>query len=83
MATDACLTEARGVLHGVASEIEEAIKEGGMSSYRQAPLIKRLQAVDNALQIIPLPEMRPLFDGLCDVVSRLDQPLGGQRRSKR
>ena len=78
MATDACLTEARGVLHGVASEIEEAIKEGGMSSYRQVPLIKRLQAVDNALQIIPLPEMRPLFDGLCDVVSRLDQPLGAK-----
>ena len=78
MATDACLTEARGVLHGAASEIEEAIKEGGMSSYRQIPLIKRLQAVDNALQIIPLPEMRPLFDGLCDVVSRLDQPLGAK-----
>jgi len=78
MATDACLTEARGVLHGAASEIEEAIEEGGMSSYRQIPLIKRLQAVDNALQIIPLPEMRPLFNGLCDVVSRLDQPLGAK-----
>ena len=78
MATDACLTEARGVLHGVAGEIEDAIKEGGMSSYRQAPLIKRLHTVDNALQIIPLPEMRPLFGGLCEVVSRLDQPLGAK-----
>jgi len=71
MATDACLREARIGLQTVAGELEVALKKGSLATGQCHYLNQQLQLVDNALQILPLPEISPLLRGLSNVLTQL------------
>jgi len=71
LATDACLREARIGLQGVAGELEVALKKGSLATGQCHYLNQQLQVIDNALQILPLPEISPLLRGLSNVLTQL------------
>jgi chemotaxis protein histidine kinase CheA/ActR/RegA family two-component response regulator len=70
-ATDACLREARLGLQRVAETLESLLKVGVLPTGRCHALNQQIQLVDSALQILPLPEISPLLQGLMGVLARL------------
>lgn len=70
-AIDACLIEARKGLQSVADVLEELLQSGPLPTGRCHALAKQLQLVDQALQILPLPEISPLLGGLNNVLAQL------------
>ena len=70
-ATDACLREARIGLQQVAESLESLLKAGVLPTGRCHALNQQIQLVDSALQILPLPEISPLLQGLMGVLARL------------
>lgn len=77
-ATDACLREARLGLQQVAETLETLLKSGVLPTGRCHALNQQIQLVDSALQILPLPEISPLLQGLIGVLARLQ--LSGRER---
>lgn len=70
-ATDACLREARLGLQKIAESLETLISSGSLAPGQSHLITQQLQLIDNALQILPLPEISPLLNGLGDVLTRL------------
>ena len=71
IATDACLREARQGLQKIAESLETIIRSGSLAPGQSHLITQQLQLIDNALQILPLPEVSPLLLGLGDVLTRL------------
>ncbi|MFT5894196.1 MAG: chemotaxis protein histidine kinase CheA/ActR/RegA family two-component response regulator [bacterium] len=70
-ATDACLREARLGLQQVAETLETLLKMGVLPTGRCHALNQQIQLVDSSLQILPLPEISPLLQGLIEVLACL------------
>ncbi len=71
IATDACLREARSGLQKIADSLELILSKGPLAPGQSHSISQQLQLIDNALQILPLPEISPLLNGLGDVLTRL------------
>ncbi|ASJ71334.1 response regulator [Granulosicoccus antarcticus] len=71
MAIDACLREARAVLQEVSETLEIHLPAGAFSTGRCHALTQKIISVDQALQILPLPEVTPLLRGLGDLLTHL------------
>ena len=71
MATDACLREARARLQQLGQSLEELLIAGPLPAGRCHHLSVQLGNIDNALQVLPLPEVRPLLRGLMDLLTQL------------
>ncbi|MGQ7846979.1 hybrid sensor histidine kinase/response regulator [Granulosicoccus sp. 3-233] len=80
MAIDACLREARGSLHAVADSLTEMFHAQPLASDECQTVARQLEQVNQALQILPLPEVTPLLRGLVDVLTHL-QVQGGRQVS--
>ncbi len=70
-ATDACLREARSEIQSVADRLMSLLSTQSLDALTCATLVGKLGQVDAALQILPLPEVSPLFDRLSRVVQTL------------
>ena len=70
-AVDACLREARACLQNMAHDLESLLRAGPLPTGRCHALTQQLHQVDQSLQILPLPEVSPLLQGLSDVLTRL------------
>ena len=77
MAVDACLREARSSLHETADSLTRILKAPQLSADQCQSVSLQLKQVDQALQILPLPEVTPLLRGLVDVLTHL-QVQGGR-----
>ncbi len=70
-AVDACLREARASLQQLADDLEKLLRAGPLPTGRCHTLTQRIHRIDQSLQILPLPEVSPLLEGLSDVLTRL------------
>lgn len=70
MATDALLREARGSLRIAADDLALLFVNPDNDTASYASIIRHLTQINNALQILPLPEIDALITGLCDVLKR-------------
>lgn len=71
MATDACLCDARARLHEIGQALEELLLAGPLPAGRCQQISEQLGHVGQALQVLPLPEVNPLLQGLIDVLTQL------------
>jgi len=71
MATDACLREARIRLQQTGQSLEELLSAGPLPAGRCHQLTGQLRVIEQALQVLPLPEVSPLLLGLSDVLTQL------------
>jgi len=71
MATDACLREARSELQVVIDHLGLLQVQHDQFAQLGEHMSRRLTAVNHALQILPLPEVAPLFDYVATAVIQL------------
>ncbi len=72
-AIDACLREARSDIQNVADRLLASLKARSFGARIASGLYARIAQVDAALQILPLPEFRPLLARLCNLLELLEQ----------
>ncbi|MBX2885493.1 MAG: response regulator [Granulosicoccus sp.] len=70
MAIDALLREARGSLRIAADDLALLFMNPDNDSTSHNGIIRHLKQINNALQILPLPEIDALIGGVCDVLKR-------------
>jgi hypothetical protein len=70
MAIDALLREARGSLRIAADDLALLFLNPDDNAASCASIVRHLQQINNALQILPLPEIDALICGLCDVLKQ-------------
>ncbi|MFK7993737.1 MAG: response regulator [Granulosicoccus sp.] len=70
-AIDACLREARNELQLLSSQLLPMVGEHGLDSQKSKHLVGKLETINSALQMLPLPELSPLFGALGTVIRRL------------
>lgn len=78
IATDACLREARNEIQLLANQLLPMVVENRLDRPSCRQLIIRLNKVNNALQILPLPELCPLFGSLGLVFRQLSTYHGAR-----
>ncbi len=78
MAIDACLREARDSLHAVADSLSGMFLSQSWSTDERETVCRQLEQINQALQVLPLPEVTPLLRGLADVLTRLQIQSGLQ-----
>lgn len=71
MAIDACLREARIRLEQIGQSLEKILVAGPLPAGQCQQLSGQLGVVEQALQVLPLPEVTPLLRGLIDVLTQL------------
>ena len=80
MATDACLREARNELQIVADRLSLLQTDNAQAAKNGHHLSHRLAVVNSALQILPLPEVSPLFGYVEIAVRQLFSDLNTRRK---
>lgn len=73
MATDACLRQARENLQEIAKALESLLLAGPLPTGRCHAVCDQIKTIDQALQIVPLPKLSPLLEGLRELLTRLQQ----------
>ncbi|MFK7893296.1 MAG: response regulator [Granulosicoccus sp.] len=73
MATDALLREARGSLRIAADDLALLFVNPETDVANFASIVRNLKQINNALQILPLPEVNALVSGLCEVLDRANR----------
>ena len=81
MATDACLREARNELQLVAERLSLLQTDNEQAAKTGHHLSQRLAVVNSALQILPLPEVSPLFGYVEMAVRQLFSDVNTRRES--
>lgn len=84
MATDACLREARHDLQECAESLLPMMQSRVINTTIVEQLVGKFTRADNALQILPVPEVSPLFQSLNDEITDLlehVEPSSGQNHN--
>lgn len=70
-ATDACLREARREIQALTNQLLSSVDSSGLAKQVSRKLSVQLNKVNSALQVLPLPELGPLFESLDLVIQKL------------
>ena len=73
MATDACFRESRATLQQVHASLGTLFLTRPLSASKCKAIVQRLRRVDHVLQILPLPEITPLLQGLSGALTELQR----------